>query len=159
MVIAEIQQRSDATFRLFDYGRQRELHEDSAVPVPIPGPPQLRPPQSSRRPRTILIASPHFALERMSLPANSIWGINAGRKPGCSYRRQPADRPDKRVGRRCCLSEADHAGIEAGPDGMSGLMAYPRTGPHRRPLQEAGKQLTKSAGHPSAVRSPKSPEG
>ena len=28
IVLAEIQQRSDATFRLFDYGRQRELHED-----------------------------------------------------------------------------------------------------------------------------------
>ena len=28
IVLAEIQQHSDATFRLFDYGRQRELHED-----------------------------------------------------------------------------------------------------------------------------------
>ncbi len=31
IVLAEIQQRSDATFRLFDYGSQRELHEDDAV--------------------------------------------------------------------------------------------------------------------------------
>src|SRR5207244_254442 len=31
IVLAEIQQRSDATFRLFDYGRQRELHEDDSV--------------------------------------------------------------------------------------------------------------------------------
>ena len=31
LVIAEIQQRSEATFRLFDYGRQRELHVDDAV--------------------------------------------------------------------------------------------------------------------------------
>src|SRR5271165_2515086 len=31
LVIAEIQQRSEATFRLFDYGRQRELHVDKAV--------------------------------------------------------------------------------------------------------------------------------
>ena len=33
IVLAEIQQRSDATFRLFDYGRQRELHEDNGVAV------------------------------------------------------------------------------------------------------------------------------
>src|SRR5258708_26797382 len=29
IVLAEIQQHSDATFRLFDYGRGRELHEDN----------------------------------------------------------------------------------------------------------------------------------
>ncbi len=33
VVLAEIQQRSDATFRLFDYGRGRELHEDNGVAV------------------------------------------------------------------------------------------------------------------------------
>ena len=36
IVLAEIQQRSDATFRLFDYGRQRELHEDNGVAVAHP---------------------------------------------------------------------------------------------------------------------------
>src|SRR6201985_1531697 len=43
IVLAEIQQRSDTTFRLFDYGRQRELHEDDAVTVanawPLRSPP------------------------------------------------------------------------------------------------------------------------
>ena len=33
IVLAEIQQRSDTTFRLFDYGRQRELHDDNGVAV------------------------------------------------------------------------------------------------------------------------------
>ena len=33
IVLAEIQQSSDATFRLFDYGRQRELHVDNGVAV------------------------------------------------------------------------------------------------------------------------------
>ena len=41
IVLAEIQQHSDATFRLFDYGRQRELHEDSAVAVSDAGPVQI----------------------------------------------------------------------------------------------------------------------
>src|SRR6185437_9213104 len=31
IVVVEIQQRSEATFRLFDYGRRRELHTDFAV--------------------------------------------------------------------------------------------------------------------------------
>ena len=31
IVLAEIQQSSDATFRLFDHGRQRELHVDNGV--------------------------------------------------------------------------------------------------------------------------------
>ena len=38
IVLAEIQQQSDATFRLFDYGRQRELHVDNAVAVARIGP-------------------------------------------------------------------------------------------------------------------------
>ena len=38
LVIAEIQQRSDATFRLFDYGRQRELHAVNAVASAHAGP-------------------------------------------------------------------------------------------------------------------------
>ena len=33
IVLAEIQQRSDTTFRLFDYGRERELHIDNGVAV------------------------------------------------------------------------------------------------------------------------------
>jgi mannose-6-phosphate isomerase len=38
LVIAEIQQRSDATFRIFDYGRGRELHIDKAIAVSIAEP-------------------------------------------------------------------------------------------------------------------------
>ena len=33
LVIAEMQQRSDMTFRLFDYGRKRELHVENAIAV------------------------------------------------------------------------------------------------------------------------------
>src|SRR5258707_9193724 len=38
LVIAEIQQRNDATFRLFDFGRQRELHRERAIAVAAAGP-------------------------------------------------------------------------------------------------------------------------
>src|SRR6201999_4319940 len=63
IVLAEIQQHSDATFRLFDYGRQRELHEDNGVAVAHPWP--LRTPCNPTRltaNRTVLVASRHFVL-------------------------------------------------------------------------------------------------
>ncbi len=41
VVIAEIQQRSNATFRLFDHGRTRALHVDDATAVAIWHQPQF----------------------------------------------------------------------------------------------------------------------
>src|SRR6202030_4629996 len=74
LVIAEIQQRSDATFRLFDHGRQRELHIESAILVADAGPAdfQLRPNQLTAE-RRLLVSSPHFAFERIELAPNSSW--------------------------------------------------------------------------------------
>ena len=103
IVLAEIQQRSDATFRLFDYGRQRELHEDSAIAVSDAGPAQTQAgPRRLTSARTALIASPHFVLEQIDLPANSNWALDADRETwllvieGCARIGS-----DKRVNRRC----------------------------------------------------------
>ena len=38
LVIADIEQRSDATFRVFDFGRKRELHIEDAVAAADAGP-------------------------------------------------------------------------------------------------------------------------
>jgi mannose-6-phosphate isomerase len=38
LVVCEIQQQSDITYRLYDYGRPRELHLDRGVEVADPGP-------------------------------------------------------------------------------------------------------------------------
>src|SRR5271165_332401 len=66
LVIAEIQQRSDATFRLFDHGSQRELHVDDAVAAAHAGPAEY---ETIQRPltneRTPLVANPYFVLERI----------------------------------------------------------------------------------------------
>jgi mannose-6-phosphate isomerase len=78
IVLAEIQQRSDTTFRLFDYGRQRELHEDNGVAVANAWP--LR---SAHKPtrlsdeRTVLVANRYFVLERLELPEGSSWALLA----------------------------------------------------------------------------------
>ena len=81
IVLAEIQQRSDATFRLFDYGRQRELHADNAVAASCAGPLQAQSvPRRLTGARTALVASPHFVLERIELPSNSNWELDADRE-------------------------------------------------------------------------------
>lgn len=43
LVICEIQQTSDTTYRLYDYGRGRELHMEEALSVADLGPAQYRP--------------------------------------------------------------------------------------------------------------------
>ncbi len=63
--LVEVQQNSDTTFRLYDYGRPRELHLDRALAVADCGP--YAPEHSGtvdERGQT-LIDAPHFRLERI----------------------------------------------------------------------------------------------
>jgi mannose-6-phosphate isomerase len=159
IMLAEIQQRSDATFRLFDYGRQRELHEESAVAVSDAGPAQTQ--AVIRRlsdERWALVASPHFVLERINLPANSIWALAADKETWILVTEGQAriGVTNATVGDAIFI-EADRAGIEVGPDGLSGLIAYPGPDPVMSLLHGSGEQMTKSAGA-LAQRSPKSNE-
>jgi mannose-6-phosphate isomerase len=156
-VLAEIQQRSDATFRLYDYGRQRELHEDRAVAASNAGPVQVQfRAQRLTAERTALVASSHFVLERIELPANSTWALKADRETWILVIEGQA-----RIGQTnttvgdAIFVEADRAGIEVGPDGMSGLIAYPGPDPIISLLQASGERMTKSA-DTFAPRSPKS---
>jgi mannose-6-phosphate isomerase len=62
IVLAEIQQHGDATFRLFDFGRQRELHIESAVAVATAGPREVQsPPKRLSDARMVLSVNSHFA--------------------------------------------------------------------------------------------------
>jgi mannose-6-phosphate isomerase len=158
IVLAEIQQHSDATYRLFDYGRKRELHEDSAVAVSDAGPVQTQSgPQPLTAARTVLIANPHFVLERIELPANSNWVLNADRETWILVieGRARIGQTNTTVG-DAFFVEADRAGIEAGPDGMNGLVAYRGPDPVISLLQDSGERMTKSAG--ASLPSPKSEE-
>lgn len=139
LAIAEIQQRSDATFRLFDYGRQRELHADDAVAAANAGPPVRQSvPQRLTDVRTLLVASPQFILEQVDLPPKSNWKLNADRETwvlvldGCAQ----IGLIDASVGEAIFL-EADGACIQIGPEGMKCLLAY--LGPEPEPglLQDA----------------------
>ncbi len=60
LVLCEIQQHSDVTYRLYDYGRPRELHLDRSIDVSIPGP--YEPPPVAN--------CAYFAVETMTINAS-----------------------------------------------------------------------------------------
>jgi mannose-6-phosphate isomerase len=126
LVIAEIQQRSDATFRLFDYGRQRDLHVDNAVAVATAGPPKRQPlPRRLTDARTLLIGCQQFVLERINLSPNSNWELNAEHETWVLVIEGSAriGLTNASIGEAIFL-EADSASIEVGPEGTMCLLAY-----------------------------------
>lgn len=146
IVLAEIQQRSDTTFRLFDFGRHRELHEDDAVAASDAGP--LRAQSAPRRladARRVLVASPQFVLERIDLQPKSHWALDTDRETWILVIEGRA-----RIGRTnatmgdAIFIEADSAGIEVGPSGMSGLVAYPGPDPLVSLLQDCTGRMNRS---------------
>lgn len=65
ITLIEVQQNSETTYRLYDYGRPRELHLDQGIAVsePVPFVPHPMPGAVSPS-RTILVEGPKFVLER-----------------------------------------------------------------------------------------------
>ena len=126
LVIAEIQQRSDTTFRLFDHGRGRELHIDNAIAVANAGPGDFRvTPKRLTDTRTLLVSNSHFTFERIDLAPNSAWCLEAkhetwllvvsGSARAGSFDLATGD---------AIFAQSDRVNIRAGTDGMAGLVAY-----------------------------------
>jgi mannose-6-phosphate isomerase len=152
IVLAEIQQRSDATFRLFDYGRQRMLHIDHAVAVAAAGPSESQPPAKQlNHARTVLAENPHFILEQISLPQRSVWSIEAPKETWILVIEGQA-----RIGLttlalgNAAFLEADHAEIEAGADGLKALLAYPGPNVNLNALTERHAIDTRAAKRPAS---------
>lgn len=126
ITLIEIQQNSETTYRLYDYGRPRELHlEDGVavsdarpfVPAPMPG--EVEPG------RTILVEGPKFVLERwpggeraLRLPDGVTgWLVpvrGAGEVDGIAWKAGE------------CVAVTGSAVMEASPDADL-LFAYPGT--------------------------------
>jgi mannose-6-phosphate isomerase len=144
LVIAEIQQRSDATFRLFDHGRQRELHIDSAVAVANTGSADFQAqPSRLTAERTLLVSSPYFAFEKIDLPSDSTWRLRVepetwllvitGSARAGSF--------DLTIG-DAVFMQSDRADIHVGADGLTGLLTYAGGGqaPHLlEPIEKAAR--------------------
>ncbi len=137
LVIAEIQQRSDATFRLFDHDRQRELHIESAISVANKRPVRLRVrPNRFSDERSLLVSSRHFVLERIDLAPNSIWCLAAQRETWLLVLSGSASVGSFEVfAGDAVFAQLDRVGIRAGTTGMVGLVAYTGIGPVAHLLQ------------------------
>jgi mannose-6-phosphate isomerase len=127
IVLAEIQQHSDATFRLFDYGRQRELHIDNAVAVATAGPRETQsPPERLSDARTALAVNSYFALEQIDLAPGSVWMLDAPRETWLLAIEGHAQLGSTRLSLGdAAFLQADRADIEVGADGLKALLAYP----------------------------------
>ena len=126
LVVVEIQQRSDATFRLFDYGRRRELHVDAAVAAASADQSELKVPlRKLSAARTLLVSSPHFVLERLVFSPGSVWKLNAAQETWLFILtgHARAGPIDMQTGNAIFI-EADRTRIDVGADGLEGLIAY-----------------------------------
>jgi mannose-6-phosphate isomerase len=126
LVIAEIQQRSDATFRLFDHGRGRELHIDNALAVADAGPADFRvTPRRLSDTRTLLVSNSHFTFERIDLAPNSTCCLEAELETWLLIVRGSAHAGplDVTTG-DAVFAQSDRINIRAGSDGFAGLIAY-----------------------------------
>ena len=74
IVLCEIQQNTDITYRLWDYGRLRERHVDQAVPISDTGvhPGPVKPVPLGEG-RSLLVRSPHFVTEEIRLLPGAIY--------------------------------------------------------------------------------------
>jgi mannose-6-phosphate isomerase len=145
IVLAEIQQHSDATFRMFDYGRQRELNEDAAVAAADAGPAQTQSgPRCLTDNRTLLIAGQHLVMERISLPGDSIWALLSEQETWILVLDGHAaiGLAGASIGEVIFVG-GDRTSIEVGTNGMSGLIAYPGPAPIDSLLRNLSEHSTK----------------
>lgn len=141
VVIAEIQQRSDATFRIFDYGRRRELQIDAATSMADLNPRglQARTEQLSTE-RLLLAANSHFTFERLELAPHSNWLLDASRETWLLVLNGAgtAGSHDLVQG-DVVFAESDHLNIAVGLNGSVCLIAYMGgAGPAQQLLQRIG---------------------
>ncbi|MFL6839283.1 MAG: class I mannose-6-phosphate isomerase [Bradyrhizobium sp.] len=155
IVAAEIQQRSDTTFRLFDYGRARELHIDDGVAVANAWP--LRSPAKSARlteERTVLVASRHFTLERVELQEASSWALLAEAETWILVLDGHAaiGLATVSIGQAMFVG-GGRSSIEVGTKGLTALIAYPAS----RPIDSLLQRLCEPC-HPIQPAAPDVPK-
>jgi mannose-6-phosphate isomerase len=126
LVIAEIQQCSDATFRLYDHGRQRELQIEDAIAVADVGPAKFQvAPTRLADARTLLISDTHFIFERIDLAPRSEWCLAAKQETWLLVVDGAARTGSFDVAKGdAVFACADRVDIHAGETGMVGLVAY-----------------------------------
>jgi len=159
LVIAELQQRSDTTFRLFDYGRKRELHIEKAVAVAKTGTAhfQVQPNQLTTE-RRLFVSDSHFVFERIDLRPNSHWRLEADRETWLLVISGDAVAGTFDVVKGDALfAQSDHVDINAGAHGMASLVAYTGGGPISHLLKPIAQPGSISVGQLQEMPAPTSP--
>ena len=158
LVIAEIQQRSDVTFRLFDYGRQRELHVEDAIAVAAAGPVELQARSSQlTAERQLLVSNPHFVFERINLPPNSSWCMEAERETWFLVLGGSAIAGSFDVATGDVLfAQSDQIDVHPGATGIACLVAYTGGGPVPHLLQRLTQPSAINVRRPQEIRVPAS---
>lgn len=125
LVIAEVQQNIDCTYRLYDYGRPRELHLDEGLAVaatkPVADPRDGRVDPARSR---LLVDGPHFGLLHLAgadaaalLPHHHADYIFTPLSPGCAIAGEP-------IGLGECVA-TDRADAIALEPGARALLSWP----------------------------------
>ena len=125
LMIVEVQQNVDCTYRLHDYGRPRELHLDAGLAVAVPGRhPGAEKGKVGESDNRLLVDGPHFRLLHLAGP-----GAAALLPPGrADYLFLPLSAGCTAAGEAIGFGECaalDHAGaIELAP-GARALLCWP----------------------------------
>lgn len=141
LIIAEIQQRSDTTFRLFDYGRRRALHIDDATEIAFLGPAQTRlQPERLSVERTVLACTAHFVFERIVLRAGPTWQLDAILETWLFVLDGSASAGVlDLVKGDAVFAQNEHVDIQVGETGVDCLVAYASGGANAQLLQRNTK--------------------
>ncbi len=140
LIIAEIQNRADATFRLYDYGRGRELHIDEGMAVALAEPAtgmfeQCRLSETRR----LLAASAKFIFERLDLPPGSIWHLDAESETWLLVLKGQAAAGNLSLSTGDAIFAKDNKiTLRVAATGLTALIAYDGCGPNIALMQNRG---------------------
>ncbi|MEQ8310465.1 MAG: class I mannose-6-phosphate isomerase [Sphingopyxis sp.] len=125
LTVVEVQQNVDCTYRLYDYGRPRELHLDAGLAVAETAPrPDARDSKVEPAANRLLVDGPHFRLLHLAgpeaaalLPQDKADYIFTPLSHGCSI-------DGEAVALGECVASDRAAGIALGP-GARALLSWP----------------------------------
>jgi mannose-6-phosphate isomerase len=146
LVVAEIQQRVDVTFRIFDHGRGRELHLEQAIAVADAAPAsgafeQFR----LSNTRRLLAVCAEFTFERIDLPPSSSWRIDAPCETWVLALSGTACIGGRAIGSgEAFFARQETAALRTGEAGLGALVAYADCMPNARLLRRmdaGGREL------------------
>jgi len=158
LVIAEVQQRSDATFRLFDYGRGRELHVERAIAVANTGRADVQvQPSRLTDERTLLVSNPHFVFERVDLAPAKILSLEAERETWLLALDGDAVVGSFNIGKGDAIfAHSECVDIHTGKIGLTCLVVYAAHSPLPNLLQRLTQPDAKDAGQQKDIPAPAS---